>query len=70
MDDALGRVVKGKGMGSNLLSPLLIDSKPLHLMNHRSLADAALETEPVLQQTLAQHPIHNQTLAQGPLAKS
>ena len=51
-------------------SPGLIHRKPLHLMNHGALPNAALKAEAVLQKTLAKHPIDDQTFPERPLTEN
>ena len=49
-------------MGGDPFRPALIHRKPLHLMEHGALPNAALEAEAVFQKPLAKHPIDDQTL--------
>ena len=59
MKRASGLVVEAKSMLRHAFRPRLIHGKPLHLMNHRALTNAALETEAVFQQAVPQHPVND-----------
>ena len=59
MHHSPGGVVKAQSMAGNPFSTSLIHGKTLDLMDHGALSDAALKTETVLQQPVAQHPVHD-----------